>query len=105
MENTIQSIFRDNKMVSGRMISASKSGYRERYPENEVYFNANVFILGEGKVFYGDLDITRDQESLQNIAKTIGKDLYILRELDGRFSDEEPTDKHVISKAVATIKR
>jgi hypothetical protein len=105
MENTIQSTFNDNGIISGRMISWSKSTYRQRNPDNEVYFNANIFVLGEGKVFYGDLDITKDKEVLETIAKTVGKDLYILREMDGRFENEESSDKEIISKAVVTIKR
>lgn len=92
-------------IINGRMISRSKLTYRERNPDNEVYFNANIFILCEGKVFYGDLDVTKDREVLETIAKTIDKDLYILREMDGRFENEEASETEAISKAVVTIKR
>lgn len=89
----------------GRMISHSKSSYREKFPENEVYFNANIFVLGEGKVWYGDLDLTRDIETLKNIASNSGKDLYILRELDGRFENENLRDSEIIKRATTKISK
>jgi len=85
------------------MISGSKSGYRERNPNNEVYFNANIFTLEEGKVWYGDLDLTKDLSILETIAKSIRKDLYILREMDGRFENENPSQAHIIKAAQRKI--
>jgi hypothetical protein len=105
MENQIIQTFRDNNFISGRMISYSKSTYRDRFPENEVYFNANIFVEGEGKVFYGDLDITKDRETLKQIASSIGKDLYVLSEMDGRFENESLSEKDMKSKARAIITR
>jgi hypothetical protein len=87
------------------MISHSKSTYRQRNPDNEVYFNANIFVLGEGKVWLGDLDITKDRETLQKIATEIGKDLYIVRELDGRFENENLKDSEILKVAVCKISR
>ena len=95
--------FYEKGFISGRMISGSKSGYRQKYPDNEVYFNANIFVLGEGKVWWGDLDITKDREMLEEISIACGKKLYILRELDGRFENENPSDEHVISRAITKI--
>jgi hypothetical protein len=87
------------------MISYSKSTYRRKYPDNEVYFNANIFVLGEGKVWLGDLDVTKDREILQKIATEIGKDLYIVRELDGRFENENLKDSEILKVAVCKISR
>jgi hypothetical protein len=87
------------------MISYSKSTYRQRNPDNEVYFNANIFVLGEGKVWLGDLDVTKDRETLQKIATEIGKDLYIVRELDGRFENENLKDSEILKVAVCKISR
>jgi hypothetical protein len=87
------------------MISYSKSTYRRKYPDNEVYFNANIFVLGEGKVWLGDLDVTKDRETLQKIATEIGKDLYIVRELDGRFENENLKDSEILKVAVCKISR
>ncbi len=96
-------LFRDENLVNGRLLSYSKSVYRGRYPENEVYFNANIFVLGEGKIWYGDIDVTLEKEKLERIARSIGKDLFILREMDGRFENEELKDSEIISRAVCKI--
>jgi hypothetical protein len=72
----------------GKLISNSKSGYLENYPKNKVYFNANVFTEGE-KIWYGDLDVTLSIENLQGLSDDLNSNLYILREMDGRFGNEE----------------
>ena len=102
-ESLVSESFSENRLFMGRMISGSKSEYRQRNPENEVIFNANIFILGEGKVWWGDLDLTLDHDSLQSISKKIGKKLYILREMDGRFENENASDPHVIKYAAKVI--
>lgn len=73
---------------SGRMLSGSKSGYGEQFPKNLVVFNANLIVEGDGKVWYGDIDVTRDEEKLKQIARTLKKRIYVLREHDGRFLNE-----------------
>ncbi len=88
-----------------RMVSFSKSSYIEKYPDNEVYFNANIFVLGEGKVWYGDVDVTKDMDSLQNVAREIGKDLYILSEMDGRFENENLDDSEIIRRSRCKISK
>jgi len=95
--------FRDENLVTGRLLSYSKSSYREKNPDNEVYFNANIFVLGEGKVWYGDIDVTKDREKLERIAKTSGNDLFILREMDGRFENEDLKDCEIITRSVCKI--
>ena len=99
----MESIFENEKLLSGRIISFSKSGYREKFPDNEVYFNSNIFVLGEGKIWYGDIDVTKEKEQLENVARGIGKDLYILREMDGRFGNEELKDSEIITRAMCKI--
>jgi hypothetical protein len=101
----MEKIFEFNEFIQGRMISYSKSQYREKYPENEIYFNCNVFVLGEGKIWYGDLDVTKDREALEKIASEIGKDLYILREMDGRFENENLDDPEIIRRSVCKISK
>lgn len=96
-------IFENEKLFSGRMISHSKSGYKDKFPDNEVYFNANIFVLGHGKIWYGDIDITKEKKQLENVAREIGKDLYILSEMDGRFGNEELKDSEIITRAMCKI--
>lgn len=63
MTNTLE-ILVENLGRPGRMISASKSGYQLRHPNNIVIFNANIAIVGYNKIWYGDLDLTADKDLL-----------------------------------------
>jgi hypothetical protein len=101
----MEKIFSDEDLPIGRIISYSKSRYREEFPENEVYFNANIFALDEGKIWYGDLDLTKDKEILERMATRFGKDLFILRELDGRFENDNLKDSEIIRRAVSKINK
>lgn len=86
----------------GRMISGSKSGYRDMYPDREPIFNANI-ITSEGKVWHGDLDLVSDKDTLQSIANSIEENVYVLREMDARFGTEEDAIETMMSRAVNTI--
>ena len=101
----MKDIFKNYDLNPGRMITSSKSRYRESYPDNEVYFNANIFVLGEGKVWWGDLDVTLEKEKLKHVAKEIGKDLFVLREMDGRFDNENLKDSEIISRSACKISK
>lgn len=81
---------------SGRMISGSKSRYREFYPRNIAIFSANL-CTAQGKFWYGDIDLTRDLEKIETIAKFLKKNVYVLYEFDGRFENEK---KPILNKAV-----
>lgn len=98
-------IFTEKGFLNGRLISGSKSFYREKNPDNEVYFNANIFVLGEGKIWYGDIDVTLERGSLEEVAREIGKDLFILRESDGRFQNENLEDSEIIRRSVCKISK
>ena len=71
----------------GRLISSSKSGYLGMFPDNEVVFNANI-CTESGKIWFGDLDITRDKAKLRVLADALGERVYVLREMDARFNNE-----------------
>ena len=72
----------------GKMISFSKSGYAKKFPDNLVIFNSNV-CTKEGKIWYGDIDVTLSYDSLSDLARETGKTVYVLTEMDGRFENEE----------------
>ena len=72
----------------GRLVGASKSRYRENKPNNVVVFNSNL-CADDGKIWYGDLDITEDHDKLAFLSKKLDKDLYVLLESHGRFENEE----------------
>lgn len=72
----------------GAMISSSKSRYRDRFPDNLAVFNANI-CTKNGKIWYGDFDVTKDEKKLINLALTLGERIYVLYEMDGRFDSED----------------
>lgn len=74
---------------NGRMISGSKSTYRNRYPKHFVLFNANLCTSSLGKIWYGDLDLHLDKNQLLSLAFKLQEDVYVLQEMDGRFENEE----------------
>jgi len=72
----------------GAMICGSKSGYHRMYPNNFTIFNANVCTKEDGKIWYGDIDITLSKDKLHELAIEINKDIYVLYESDARFENE-----------------
>ena len=51
MEN-LQELFSNKGFWPARMISGSKSGYRNAHPDNLVCFNANIFCSKFYKLYY-----------------------------------------------------
>ena len=84
----------------GRMMCGSKTSYFNTYPDNLTVFNANVCTKA-GKIWYGDLDVTRDEHMLKALAEALDEKVYVLREMDGRFDDNEANPK--LDRAVASF--
>jgi len=99
--------FSNHGLMIGRMVNHEK-----RAPEgHDVVWNANVYtpqikkkflrkVMTAHKLWYGDLDLTADREKLEKIATDLAVELYILRERDGRFENEQNPQ---LSRAVAII--
>jgi hypothetical protein len=86
---------------SGRMISFSKSRYREDHPEHLTVFNANISLSpGRKVVWHGDLDLTEDEPLLHDLARRTGTIVYVLHEHDARFENEESP---LIAEAVYSV--
>jgi hypothetical protein len=85
----------------GRMISGSKSGYDKAHPGNVVVFNANVCTRSQGKIWFGDLDVTKDEAMLTSLAQALGEDVFVLREHDARF-ETEATPRFENARAIAS---
>lgn len=83
---------------NGIIISGSKSGYRSKYPQNHVIFNSNLATFEHGKIWYGDIDITRSKNKLIELQNKIGRDLFIFREMDMRFENENRSVQDSITK-------
>ena len=73
----------------GAMIGASKSAYASSHKNDLVVFNANLCTKEFGKVWYGDLNVTKSKEHLHRLADDAGVDIYVLSEMDARFEFEE----------------
>lgn len=65
---------------AGRMVSSSKSDYNQSHPDHEVFFNACIFTEGGTQVWFGDIDLTRDSDLVQEAATTIGQKLFVTPE-------------------------
>ena len=87
----------------GRMIGGSKSGYMASHKGDNVVFNANIVIKSRGKVWFGDLNITEDNLRLRGVANALKEPLYILREMDARFENEDRDFEFYKAKAVKVI--
>lgn len=96
----ITKIFYEKGLVMGRMISASKGDYIQRNPTHVSVFNANIVTITDGKIWYGDLDVTKSANILKEIAKEIGEPIFVLREMDARFENEDKVSSELIKKAV-----
>lgn len=96
----IREAFMNQGLYMGHMMSHSKSLYRENNPHSVCYFNANIVTLNEGKIWWGDLDLTKHGEALKAIADEIGEVIYVLRESDGRFENEGVDGLLLLTKAV-----
>ena len=71
----------------GRMIALSKSAYQDDHPLHLAVFNANI-CFEEGKVWWGDFDLTVEEARVARLAAKTGETVYVLYELDGRFRFE-----------------
>ena len=92
----IEKRFEDENLFCGRMISASKRNVNDHF----CVWNANVIIKSQGKIWFGDLDITKEADALRSIAKEIGEEIFVLRESDCRFNTENDPVDVLIRKAV-----
>lgn len=102
-----EKVFHKHGFVYGRMISGSKSGYRERHPKNDVVFNARIFTPKNGNIFWGDLDITLDSSELQAVCNELGEEMIITTESVGWYGEDkkyEEIEKHAHAKFIPNTK-
>jgi len=102
MEN-IKQLLLDKMGYDGKVICGSKTGYRQVYPSNMVFFNSNICVMNGKKpvkVWWGDIDVTFSRNLIKKIAVETKHDIYILREMDGRFENEKkPLIKEFVYRA------
>jgi len=93
--------FERRNFYLGRMIGGSKSGYRRRNPNNDILFNANIFVPSGEKDWYGDLDLTKDAPALQEICDELQEEMIVVSEMLGRFGAEKRKYKELEADAHA----
>jgi hypothetical protein len=93
--NQFEDVFKKHLGYSGRMLSGSKSGYRDMYPTRVPIFNANICVKEYGKLWHGDIDVAIDEKDLIALATELKTTLYVFYESDARFEKSKNIDYNV----------
>ena len=67
---------------------AMVSGTKISLPGHKVVWNANVCTKEHGKIWFGDIDLTVDEDKIKLLAQQLNTRVYILYEMDARFDNE-----------------
>jgi hypothetical protein len=67
-----------------RLVSPSKSDFMRRHPQHAVVFNATITNAAGERMWWGDVDLTEDEEALHQLAQRAGFDLFVYHEADSR---------------------
>lgn len=97
MKEKILKELMNNGFNINRLISGSKTFYRKKYPNNLIFFNVNIFVENLGKIWWGDIDLTKEYRILSKISNKLNIHLYVVSEMDGRFGNENRDDFKEIS--------
>ena len=95
-EKDIDELMTEQKLHRSRMISGGKTSPAG----SKCVWNANLVSPTQGKVWYGDLNLTKDGDKLKEVAKAAGETLYVLREMDCRFGTENDPIELLAERAV-----
>ena len=85
MENKVGKYLEAHGFIEGRLITFSKSLYREAYPKHIVLFNACLFNTKGEEVWWGDVDLTRDWKVFYETARALNETLILTPETPYRF--------------------
>lgn len=88
---------------NGRMIAYSKSTYWHANEGHKVYFNACIYDKKGKQVWYGDLDLTKDSDKLNQVAQASNQTFYVTPE-HGFRSDFHKVTKKQLEKDKDVIK-
>ena len=69
----------------GRQLSGSKNAYRAEHPGDAVLFNACIFDARGTEIWFGDLNLRVDADTLQAVAEELGV-VYVTPELPYRWT-------------------
>ncbi len=94
----VLSLFAEHGLNMGRFFG-SKSAYRTSNRQCVFVPNANVCSARAGKLWWGDLDLKRDEPVLEKIAHQLKQKLYVLREGDARWGEASVIGNEVAASA------
>lgn len=93
---SVRDLLEKRKLQCGRILSFGKKSPACQW----CVWNANIVTRSEGKVWFGDLNITLEGPILKEIAEEYGEPIYVLREMDCRFETEGDSIDTIIPKAI-----
>lgn len=92
----INTLMESRKLYRGRFLSGGKKS-----PLGcKCVFNANLISPTQRKVWYGDLNLTKEGKKLKLVAAAAGETLYVLEERDCRFDNEKDPVEVLLTRAV-----
>ena len=74
----------------GRKMAPSYPHYFAAHPDNIIIRRANILTKEQGRIWWGDLDLTLEMDDLKQLAKDINQEIWILREMDVSLRGREP---------------
>ena len=91
----------------GRMLSGSKSSYLSSHPKSIVYFNGNIYDEDGAKLWFGDVDLTKDAMTLAQIAHLLDEPIYVTAESPFRWEEQtkESLEEACAAAAYSRAKR
>lgn len=76
--------------ASGKLLAYSKSSYSRAHPDHQVFYNACIFdAASEEQLWFGDVDMTKQEAHLQKVANSLGRDIILTAEYPFRFEGLE----------------
>ena len=83
-----------------RQIALSRKGYRKRHPQHAVMYLATIANAAGTRLWWGDINLTVDEEMLVHLAELVGFDLLVY---DERASSGRLVDRLESSSASAVF--
>ena len=80
----------------GRILG-SKTIYSYNNPNNFIIYNSNLINEHEEKIWHGDLDLTKEENNILELAKELNTNLYVFFESDYRLDNKSSLEKAVYS--------
>lgn len=78
-EIELRSIAHKHLGLSGKSITFDPKAYMTSYPDKIVVFKSNIFTKNGSMIWFGDINITDNQEKLLELSSDLGTTIYIMK--------------------------